>query len=122
MNAAQLTRFFKEHLLGLCLLAIVTGLTTNLIYDAVKNRKEKLRATSATDEGEKTEAKTMEARRGLAAKQAIQDHLRKFGVEAKKIEGIKPSSTIEARRLLHSFYDAAWKIPTYECPEDYRQA
>jgi hypothetical protein len=122
MNAAQVTRFFKEHLLGLCLLAIVMGLITNLIYDAAKDRKETSRVDPATEEKEKAEAKMAEARRLLANKQAIQNHLRKFGVEAKKIEGIKPNSTIEARRLLHSFYDAALKIPTYECPEDYRKA
>lgn len=122
MSAAQLTRFFKEHLLGLCLLAIVTGLITNLIYDAAKNRRETSPLAPAAQEREKAEAKAMEARRLLANKKAIQNHLRKFVAESKKIEGKKPSGTIEARRLLHAFYDAALKIPTYECPDDYRQA
>lgn len=120
----MVARFLKEHLLGLCIFAILTGVATNFIYDAVTKHATSSSATEALGDRAKpqpTETQTtVEERRFLAFQQAIRTHDLKFGVEVKKLWKLKYANPVETRKRMHEIYETLLAIPTYDCPDDYR--
>ena len=91
--------------------------------DATARVEQQAQERAAAEGRQRAETqKAAEARALEANQQAIKTHLTKLGVVTKKMQNFKPGDAAAARQFMRDSYDAAVAIPTFDCPEDYRQA
>lgn len=67
----MITRFFKEHCLGICLLTIISGVGTSFLYDCLKSHKHDQRISIKTVDGKDTNKSIVQA---YPSKEFVKEH------------------------------------------------